>query len=498
QVTRYAYDKDGRQVFSVDALGNTVENIYDNNGNVVQSRAYANALTSAQLTTIDASTDRLTTIRTSLTADITKDRITHTAYDKANRARYQIDALGYVTEMQYDAVGNITRTTRYANKIPLQDSASFSNTAAYTYDSTNNVLVANAAGHSLILNAAVAGDSTPTGVSLTLYKADGTATGPAQVTTVSQEIGSYLAIGGNLVRQVNAATNWIGQVNVNTTGLTAGTYTAVVTIADKAYTTSAQAGASTPVGYIYYYDNKDGVWTRATTLRITMDASGNVTRVIAIPSEIEVQQLLTADAINDQVTHYAYDKDGRVTSTTDALNGITSTTYDALGNAIVSRDASGNYSYKVYDQAGRVKYAIDAARDLTEYTYDAFGNQKALTRYDSPLAESVFTAKETASNAGNVTGFSISDIQGLITVTVWSQDFTSDTSGLVNEANGSSTLPSPYMILENGQLTVTTQQLASGSADAWPIATSATPRSFSSGLLFYYEVTPGPKITGRV
>src|SRR5690606_3999283 len=43
-------------------------------------------------------------------------RVTYFAYDKLNRLRYTIDAEGYLTENQYDVVGNVRYQTRYFNK----------------------------------------------------------------------------------------------------------------------------------------------------------------------------------------------------------------------------------------------------------------------------------------------------------------------------------------------------------------------------------------------
>jgi YD repeat-containing protein len=204
----------------------------------------------------------------------------------------------------------------------------------------------------------------------------------------------------------------------------------------------------------------------------------------------------------------AFDAQGEVlnhlTGTFSVVNGTTSTTvtgvplqtgslqiphtyiaYDTFGNATANKDALGNYSYKVYDPLGRVKYEIDAERYLTEYSYDAFGNQKTLTRYAKALTEGLFSAKETASNAGNITGFNMDDVQNLLNV--WTQDFSTDASGLT-------ALPDPYFTLENGQLKVTSQSAAT---EGWPQVTGI-PRAFDSGLLFHSEINTNSPSYGRV
>ncbi|MDB5988180.1 MAG: LysM peptidoglycan-binding protein, partial [Nevskia sp.] len=82
------------------------------------------------------------------------------------------------------------------------------------------------------------------------------------------------------------------------------------------------------------------------------------------------------------------------------------TLYDAQGNAIVGRDAAGNYSYKVYDSLGRVAYEIDTGRYVTQYQYNSFGDQSVLIRYAVAInpadattgGTSTLTSLETALN----------------------------------------------------------------------------------------------------
>ncbi|MEK7413456.1 MAG: hypothetical protein AAB263_09100, partial [Planctomycetota bacterium] len=311
----------------------------------------------------------------------TNDRITHTAYDKVNRARFQIDALGYVTEMQYDAVGNITSTTRYANAIPLQDSATVSNTTSYTYDAITNTIVAGTTGHALTLGAGAYGELTATSVSISLYKPDGSLASTTATTVGKGSLSTYTNLW-------TPATNWAGQVNLPTA--TAGTYRAVVSIRDGAYATY-QAGwdAAMASGVFTYYDNQDGTWTRSTTLQLTIDAFGNITRVIHTPVEGEVQGLLVANSQNDQVTQRAYDKAGRVTSETrwlDATNtAVTTTKYDARGNIVKVADPNGNNGYFYYDSQNRVTLQIDPEGYATQTIYDTLGNTKETIKYANKI-----------------------------------------------------------------------------------------------------------------
>lgn len=107
-------------------------------------------------------------------------------------------------------------------------------------------------------------------------------------------------------------------------------------------------------------------------------------------------------------TRYAYDAAGRQITTYSAAVGIYNATldqqrgyvgrneslaveqtsnvyYDAQGNAVISVDQGGQYSYKAYDEKGRIRFEIDALKYVTEYTYDAFDDQVTLKRYANPI-----------------------------------------------------------------------------------------------------------------
>jgi YD repeat-containing protein len=86
--------------------------------------------------------------------------------------------------------------------------------------------------------------------------------------------------------------------------------------------------------------------------------------------------------------------------------------YDALGNAVASKDTGGAFSYKIYDALGRVIYEIDAGRFVTAHTYDAFGNQLTLTRFASPLGEGLFTAREAQATATSIQVLTVADVLG--------------------------------------------------------------------------------------
>src|SRR5205823_2425224 len=103
--------------FTVDALGDVSENVYDAAGNQVTSTRYATRPTPgvADYTEsgINAAVDRTNA----------NNQVTQSAYDKAGRLRFKVrvltsDATGqaswqHVTEQRYDALGQLVQVTAY-------------------------------------------------------------------------------------------------------------------------------------------------------------------------------------------------------------------------------------------------------------------------------------------------------------------------------------------------------------------------------------------------
>ncbi len=102
----------------------------------------------------------------------------------------------------------------------------------------------------------------------------------------------------------------------------------------------------------------------------------------------------------DQKTAYAYNGTNDLLSVTDPLNRLTRYGYDGVGNLTVITDALGfttNYAYNSYGQrtsatdannhttrygynsAGFVITTTDALNNLTQYGYDVIGNRTAIT-----------------------------------------------------------------------------------------------------------------------
>jgi YD repeat-containing protein len=315
----------------------------------------------------------------------TEPVITNITYDALGNVKTRVEAYGApeqrTTTYVYDNLGRQTQTifppvgvydvsrdnVSNTGLIQSQTSNVFNN--AWSLNAGTNTLLATT-GMSIDISQMKDGsgsplyhaDSTPTVVTATVYRSDGTL-----VATVATEVGSYYDDGyGNYIW--SAVSGWNGKVNLSFSTLPTDTYHVDLLIKDEA---DVLATASN-----IYYDGVDGVWTRVGSVSVSVGTTNN--------SALRVE-------------------------TTQTLS--TTTTYDRFNNGTVNKDVSGSYSYKVYDQFSRVKYEIDVEHYVTEYKYDPFGNQVSLTRYATGISfanhsdlNAAFTQTEVAGLLAQQTG----------------------------------------------------------------------------------------------
>jgi YD repeat-containing protein len=108
------YDTLGRAMYQIQNLVINSQNRalvtrldYDRNGNVIRKTAYATDIAQGTFT-LPSSVS---------VASTGNDRVAYTAYDANNRATFSIDALGTVTQYQYDSNGNVIQHTTYATQL---------------------------------------------------------------------------------------------------------------------------------------------------------------------------------------------------------------------------------------------------------------------------------------------------------------------------------------------------------------------------------------------
>lgn len=163
-VSRTAYDGFGRQLYvqerAVNATTTTApatRNTYDASGRVIKvERCDAVQLTrNVAIPTVDFSgTTNEVVFKMTVANTGSVLTTTRTFYDSVGRVQYSADARGAVTEYRYDAAGRRTNVLVYAQGLGLNDVPSPSTltsqptTTSYTYDANGNQLtVTDAAGH---------------------------------------------------------------------------------------------------------------------------------------------------------------------------------------------------------------------------------------------------------------------------------------------------------------------------------------------------------------
>lgn len=123
---RTVYDTDGRVRYTIDGMGNVSEKTYNTLGQLSATIIYSDK--EAGLTT-EALT--VSAVSAALSGNDVLSKTSY-FYDVLGRVQYSVDGLGYVTGMAYDAVGNLTRTSRFKSPVS-KDTIPTLDTLASTY-----------------------------------------------------------------------------------------------------------------------------------------------------------------------------------------------------------------------------------------------------------------------------------------------------------------------------------------------------------------------------
>jgi len=144
--------------------------------------------------------------------------------------------------------------------------------------------------------------------------------------------------------------------------------------------TCATTGSSREcTAYVYDYDNELTTTYRAdgTTLVTDYNADGTVAD--------------QKDGLGNKIISYGYNALAQVTSTTDALNNVTSYTLDGVGNILTKEDpVSGatctgtkvgctTYTYDAANELKTVSYSDTPSENVTSITYDSDGQRTGMT-----------------------------------------------------------------------------------------------------------------------
>ena len=377
--TRYGFDAADRQVLVIDPLGAVTETQLDAAGNAIAVTGYANIANTASL----AAVPTLAALKALITLNTTGDRTSKSAYDAAGRLVYNVDPLGAVKYTQYDGIGRVTRSTRYATEIPT---------------TTANTAAANASACALVASAAT--DQ----VEVFSYNAAG------RLIACTDALGKTESYTYDALGQKRTFTNKKGAVwsydysaaGRQITETTPQVYLVGVTVNAAGNLIESSSGDAAIIN------------------RFAYDTLGNLT-----------QRTEASGRAEERITRYQYDAAGRQIKTiyppvgvynaagdsvtTNGATGVASrvettmtleaqTFYDTLGNAVAGRDVGNGISQKAYDRLGRVVYSVDALGFVTGYAYNAFSEVVTLTRYGSgtTLAERTLTQASHAATKAQV------------------------------------------------------------------------------------------------
>ena len=458
--TSYQYDAIGRQLQVIDA-GRCTQFSYDNQGHLIQTRQDPNGLNLVttfryndlgqliyeshlnpqgqdQITTytrdalgrcltrtLDPDGLRITTRYTYDQNDNIiqqcdpNQNVTHYIYDINNRVRYRIDADGRVIEHCYDKQGNETKTTAYAQRIPLasaydealitqllhpNDKADHHQffvydqhsrkirsydglgyATEYRYDANNNLIAIKNYDRPCSLSDLTNG-----------YNPLPETQGHARQT-------QFIYDGLNQVRfQINPQ-GLVTEFCYNLAGqrIEQIRYSHPLTDKNNAVTldtiqTTLQHNAEQDQSIKYVYDNADRLILQASSegsiTSYEYDAAGNQTASHQYATQLSATQLLDSDwakhiqaSSDDRITRAVYDAAGRAIFRISPSGHVVERGYDAVGNVLFERANETRITQFEYDAIGRLLTQTDAAQQTTRFTYDK--NNNVATKTEANNAE---------------------------------------------------------------------------------------------------------------
>ena len=354
RVTLMAYDDANRLTYTVDALGDVAQVVYDANSNVVAHIAYANPIAAPTASSEPLSA---TALAATIVPNANADRVTRTAFDSANRQVFTVDASGAVTQATYDADGRVIATTAFANRIAT---ASLPTDAGV--DAIQALLTPDASADRTTLSAFDAAGNKVYSVDALGYVTQNVFDGVGQLvtTTLYAQQTTGLTVGAD-ANAIAAA------VVANSSADETETFTY-----DAAGNLQSSSDANSDTEYYSYnglgekssFRNKNGdQWT------YTYDAAGRLSSETTPSVGVTT---LGRDANGNLVLngmfadwmgqgHFGQGNmsgDDPTNGSTVFINLVTNFTYDALGNLIARTEAAGTSSERT-----------------TRYEYDALGRQ---------------------------------------------------------------------------------------------------------------------------
>lgn len=431
-VQNRVYDKDNRLRYTIDGLGDVTSYVYDKSGNVIDRVSYAKRIALASWTPGSVP---------AVVADPAHDQRVQTVYDALNRAVFTVAGNGAVTATKYDNNGNVIDKVAYSKAIPTttaMTSAAISAAVALVanaavdqhnrlvYDAANRVsFSANGVGavtqyvydkdgrvvKQVSYATAVGATTAPSAVvasandRVTLYAYDSAGRQVYQVDTLGSVTKLVYDANGNVVQNISYAKAIAAPVTASAAPTVAALAASVV--ADAANDRSSYQTYDAAGRLVFVVDSLGAV------SEVRYDADGHITATVNYAAAItmplaanfntaSVRALLHPDASKDQLSQRAYDANGRLVFSVDALGFVRRSSYDGLGRVTASTlyakpiaatvantvaaitaalvaDAADETTQYRYDNAGELVGTTDALGRTEQYTYDGNGNRLSFT-----------------------------------------------------------------------------------------------------------------------
>jgi len=406
--TQFTYDAFGQVTSVIDPVGNKTYNYYDRAGHIV---ATLDAQNNAVETSYNAFGDVTSVIRrgnpgsgsatvyNAPAPDAARDAVSKLYYDTLGRVTRNVDADGYETDTAYTALGDVASVSRYLTNLwPADLAASAKSSVSISVAPAPNTTINGAPAYTLApstqnVPGAIMSAATPVAngqsISFSFWIKKGTVDFASfgirsSTTPIWGDSGDTAVVmsGGGTISQYNGQWSIAGLdadqptlVVVTRTFhadanawvyLFAGTATSSATVNDSVIVADVQAAVATTTKFTYDADGRLLTSTDALnqTQTYTLNAFG--------------ERQTATNAINT-VTTYTYDRRGllknQVVDSGSGGKAITSSFgYDVTGRQVRATDALNNSSSIVYDRDGRVIQTTDALANSTYYTYDRRGN----------------------------------------------------------------------------------------------------------------------------
>ncbi|RZL68319.1 MAG: RHS repeat protein, partial [Rhodococcus sp. (in: high G+C Gram-positive bacteria)] len=372
-MTFFYYDAQGRQVYAIlrdpAAGGEVTETIYSSFNEVQVTVTHAKRLsTTDSATLVGGKADAMLIAKVGLLSDASVDSRTTVSYNRRGLIQQAIDALGYKTDTQYNAFGQLRQEIRDIDSLGTAGARRL--TLSYGYDRRGNATRTERSGPGLA----------------------------SSVIT-----GSNFDALGRIVNTTDELSRATQYIHLRDGGN--GRKVIVTGPAGTAWTA---------------YDALDRVLTRvdrtSNTVTYTHDAANRkltVKTAEGIQTVMEYTRLGQVYRITDgngAITTYAYDNHGNLLTVTDALGNVTKNDYDANDNLVqVIRGLKVNASGAPIN---------DGATTTTSYSFDA-GN-RVLTQTVDPLVNGVGLNLQTRYEYdGQGRKLKITDPRGTVTTQVF-------------------------------------------------------------------------------